>query len=148
MKDQDAVVDGVWRALVPGGRFVAECGGAGNVASVHDELVAALARRGLDGAAADPWRFGSAEEWRARLEARGFIVRSLALIPRPTLLPGALGDWLDTFAESFLLRLPSGERRVVKTEIEECLRGRLCGPDGRWTVDYVRLRFAALKPKE
>src|SRR4051794_22877021 len=31
MRDADAVISGVYRALVPGGRFVAEMGGYGNV---------------------------------------------------------------------------------------------------------------------
>ncbi len=42
MRDPDAVIDGVWRALKPGGRFVAECGGAGNVAHVIGASLAAL----------------------------------------------------------------------------------------------------------
>src|SRR5690349_15390007 len=46
MRDPDAVIAGVWRALRPGGRFVAECGGAGNVEQIMRALVAALDRRG------------------------------------------------------------------------------------------------------
>src|SRR6266851_4421151 len=57
MRDPDAVIAGVWRALKPGGRFVGECGGAGNVATVRGALVAVLARRGIDGDAASPWYF-------------------------------------------------------------------------------------------
>jgi len=57
MRDPDAVIDGVWRALKPGGCFVGECGGAGNVATVRGALVAVLARRGIDGDAASPWYF-------------------------------------------------------------------------------------------
>ena len=33
-EDPDAVMRGVWQALLPGGRFIADCGGAGNVLSV------------------------------------------------------------------------------------------------------------------
>ncbi len=146
MKDLDAVIDGVWRALKPGGRFVAECGGVGNVASVREALLRALARRGSDGVPLDPWYFPSAEDGRARLERRGFVVRSIALLPRPTALPGSLADWLDTFGESFLLGLEAADRNDAKREVEEELRSRLCGADGFWTVDYVRLRFAAVKP--
>ena len=58
----DAVIAGVWRALKPGGRFVAEMGGAGNVALIKAALVAALDRRGLDGAAHVPWYFPTVEE--------------------------------------------------------------------------------------
>jgi SAM-dependent methyltransferase len=146
VKTPDAVIDGVWRALVPGGRFVAECGGDGNVASVRAAIAASFARRGLDASAADPWYFPTVEDYRARLERRGFVVRSIALVKRPTVLPGRLADWLDTFTEAFLMRLPQDARGPVKNEIEEYLKDRLCGPDGVWTVDYVRLRFAALKP--
>jgi len=146
MRDPDAVIAGVWRALKPGGRFVAECGGAGNVASLMAALVAALDRRGIDGKAAVPWYFPSPEEYRARLERRGFAVESIALIPRPTPLPGALGDWLDTFAESFLAAVPPAERPLVKQEVEAALRPTLLDADGVWVTDYVRLRFAARKP--
>jgi trans-aconitate methyltransferase len=148
IKDQDAVIDSVFRALIPGGRFVAECGGEGNVASVRTALHDALARRGVDAEAADPWCFLSAADYRARLERRGFVVRVIALFPRPTALPGGLGDWLETFAESFLDLLPAAERGPAKAEIEDHVKARLCDPAGRWTVDYVRLRFAALKPLE
>jgi SAM-dependent methyltransferase len=142
----DAVIDGVWRALKPGGRFTAECGGAGNVETVRKSLIAALARRGIDGAAADPWYFPSLEEYRGKLARRGFVVRSIELIPRPTRLPGRLAEWLDTFAESFLARVPAGDVAAVKNEVEKELESRFCDSGGSWTVDYVRLRFAAQKP--
>ena len=73
----------------------------------------------------------------------------LELIPRPTRLPGRLGDWLDTFAESFLALVPPGERDRSRMRVEEALCGSAGAiPIGIWTVDYVRLRFAALKPSE
>ncbi|HZT51484.1 MAG TPA: class I SAM-dependent methyltransferase [Stellaceae bacterium] len=148
MRDLDAVTDGVWRALKPGGRFVAECGGAGNVATVRAALMAAMARRGIDGAAVDPWHFPSPEEQRARLERHGFRVREMALLPRPTVLPGRLADWLETFGENFLGLLSEAEQAALKSEMEEQLQDRLCDAAGVWTVDYVRLRFAADKPAD
>ncbi|HYL47931.1 MAG TPA: methyltransferase domain-containing protein [Stellaceae bacterium] len=145
MRRPDAVIDGVWRALKPGGRFVAECGGAGNVAQVLAGVLATLARRGIDGRPTIPWYFPTVEDYRARLEKRGFMVRTITLTPRPTPLPGALGDWLETFAESFLALVPPADRAAVKAEIEDRARPNLFH-DGTWTVDYVRLRFAAMKP--
>jgi trans-aconitate methyltransferase len=148
MRDPDAVIDGVWRALKPGGRFVAECGGDGNVQAVRRALAAALARRGVDAEAASPWYFPTPEAYRARLERRGFRVKALTLLPRPTKLPGALADWLDTFAESFLATVPPQTRPTVKAEVEDMLRKEMVDPAGTWTVDYVRLRFVAVKPPE
>ena len=48
MRDQQAVLAGVHRALKPGGRFVAEMGGHNNTAAIIVALSAVLARRGLD----------------------------------------------------------------------------------------------------
>ena len=147
MRDPDAVIGGVWRALRPGGRFVAECGGAGNVAHVVGAALNALKRRGIDGRPAIPWYFPSPDEYRAKLAARGFKVVSIVLFPRPTELPGRLGDWLDTFAESLLALVPESERQDFKDEVEETLRPVLF-KDGIWSVDYMRLRFAAQKSAE
>lgn len=146
MKRADDVIAGVWRALRPGGRFVAECGGHGCVATIARALEEALARRGIDAATVNPWYFPTAEEYRARLEARGFAVRSIALFPRPTPLPGDVTGWLETFAESFTSALPAAERRTFLREMQERLRPDLFDTEGRWTADYVRLRFAADKP--
>jgi trans-aconitate methyltransferase len=145
MRDADAVIAGVHRALRPGGRFVAEMGGAGNVAKVLAAAVAALERRGIDGRSAVPWYFPSPSEYRAKLERRGFRLRTIELFPRPTPLPGEIGAWLETFGEAFLDRLPPAERPAYLAEVAAALAPALRGPDG-WTVDYVRLRFAAEKP--
>lgn len=143
MREPEKVIAGVRRALVPGGRFVAEFGGGANVRRIHEALIAALDRRGLDGRAASPWFFPAAEDYRALLEAGGFAVERLELFERPTPLPGPITDWLDTFGEAFLSRLPEAERPRAKQEVAEAVAGELRNPDGSWWADYVRLRFAA-----
>jgi trans-aconitate methyltransferase len=146
MKRPDVVIAGVWRALKPGGRFVAELGGHGCVAKIKRALVAALDRRGIDGEAANPWYFPTVEDYRARLEARGFRVDFIALIPRPTPLPSHLRDWLEIFGASFISMVPPAERSAYLDEVTEALRPELADGDGKWTADYVRLRLAAAKP--
>ena len=146
MTEPDRVIDGVWRALHPGGRFVAEMGGHGNVATIRTALVEGLNRRGHDGAAAVPWYFPTPEEQRTRLEAAGFEVLSIELIDRPTPLPGDMADWLATFAEPFTKRLSEADRAAYVEETVASLRPRLCDAQGRWSADYVRLRFHARKP--
>ena len=94
MLDPDAVIAGVHRALRPGGRFVGEFGSHGNVAAITVALLAVLDRRGIDGAAANPWYFPTAEAYRRRLEAGGFEVGSIAPVPRPTPLPTDMEGWL------------------------------------------------------
>jgi trans-aconitate methyltransferase len=147
MRDADTVLGGVARSLRPGGRFVAEMGGHGCVAAVRVALVAVLARHGIDGAARDPWYFPTVDDYGARLGRAGFAVDSIALIPRPTPLPGDVRDWLDTFAGTFLDGLEAAERAQVRDEVAHLLAPALCDEAGRWTADYVRLRFAAHRPE-
>jgi SAM-dependent methyltransferase len=143
VKDAAGAIAAVRRALRPGGRFVAELGGEGCVAAIRGAIGEALARRGLDAGALDPWFFPSAATYAGLLEGGGFAVESIALFPRPTPLPGDVAGWLDTFAEPFLGSLAEGERAAAVAEIREALRPRLFDAERGWTADYVRLRFAA-----
>jgi hypothetical protein len=135
----------VRRALRRNGRFVAELGGHGCVAKIKKALVDALNRRGLDGEGAVPWYFPTVEEYSALLKKAGFSARYIVLIPRPTPLPGDVTGWLETFGESFLACLPIAERPAYLAEVREVLRPELADSEGKWTADYVRLRFAAVK---
>lgn len=146
IRDPGPSLAAVRRALRPGGRFVGEMGGAGNIASVTDALDSALARRGLAFRDLDPWNFPTAEEWTRELRAAGFEDARAELFARPTPLPSALAGWLDTFAGAPLAPFASADRAAVVAEVEEALAPRLRDADGVWTLDYVRLRFAARRP--
>jgi trans-aconitate methyltransferase len=143
MKDADVVIAQVARALRPQGRFVAEMGGHDCVKTIQSALIDELDRRGYDGQAANPWYFPSVEDYRARLAAAGFDVRYIALIPRPTPLPGDLMGWLATFSGCFSAVLPHAERQEYLKCVRRRIRPHLCDAQGNWTADYVRLRFAA-----
>ena len=145
MRRPDDVIAGVRRALKPGGRFVGELGGHGCVATIVAALTTALARRGFDAADYHPWFFPSADDYEQRLEAQGFTVDSIALFPRPTPLPGDVTDWLETFAESFIVAVPPAERPAFLGEVCDTLRPQLTDAGDKWTADYVRLRFAATR---
>ena len=145
MRNPAAVIAGVDRALRPGGRFVGEMGGHGNIAAIASALVDALARRRLGGPESLPWYFPTPEEYAALLEHGGFAVRSIRLTLRPTPLPGDISDWIEMFAAGPLALVPELDRPVFLDEIREILAPRLRSADGRWTADYVRLRFAAVK---
>ena len=129
IKPPEAVIDGMWRALKPGGRLVGEMGGEGNVAAIAGALIAAMARRGLDGNAAFPWYFPSTTAYRSLLEARGFQVASIELIRRPTELPGDITGWFETFGESFLLAVPAPQRADFIAEAVEALRQAILACD-------------------
>jgi len=82
----------------------------------------------------------------SRLEHAGFRVQSLETFARPTTLPGDMVAWLETFARAFLAPLPAADRPGFCQEVADRLAPSLRRGDGTWFVDYVRLRFHALKP--
>jgi SAM-dependent methyltransferase len=144
MRDADAVLNGVGRALKPGGRFVAECGGQGCVARIREALGEVLGRRGIDAEAFDPWYFPAEQEYRGRLERAGFRVDTIVLFDRPTPLPTDIEGWLETFARSFLAAVPRSERAGFLTEVRDWLAPHLFHEGRGWIADYVRLRFSAV----
>jgi trans-aconitate methyltransferase len=146
MLEPDEVLRRVWRSLRPGGRFVAEFGGQGNLTQVLNGLHRVLKVHGYDPDSIRPWYFPSAEAYRERLTGQGFQVLSLDLFPRPTPLPDDMTDWLEMFAQPFLTIVPDEVRKQVLHEVRDSLRPTVRTADGRWVVDYVRLRCQAIKP--
>jgi SAM-dependent methyltransferase len=146
MSDQDAVLRGVYRALKPGGRFVAECGGQGNIAAIRVALLAVLLARGIPAQRIENNCFFGPEEYRQRLERHGFLVEGITLTPRPTPLASGMENWLQTFRSSVLEELPAAERPPAIAQMVALLKPVLCDREGKWTADYVRLRFRARRP--
>jgi len=143
MRQPQLVIAGVRRALRPGGRFVGEFGGFGNVAALRTAMWAVVGHRGIDAAKLDPWYYPTPEEYGELLGAAGFLVERIGLIQRPTPLPTGMRGWLATFGDSFLKALPEADRESARDEVVELLRPSLCDFKGRWIADYVRIRFAA-----
>jgi trans-aconitate methyltransferase len=146
MNDHDAVLDGVYRALKPGGRFIAEFGGHGNIAAIRVALLAVLSARGIPKERIENNRFFSHMDYRAWLENHGFHVEEITLTPRPTPLSSGMAAWLETFRSSVLELLPAAERQSAIDEIVGLLKPVLCDRQGSWTADYMRLRFRARRP--
>jgi SAM-dependent methyltransferase len=93
----EKVIEGVRSCLKPGGRFVGEMGGKGNVGMIRAALHAGLEARGIDPWRIDPWYYPSAEQYRELLARYGFEVDDCKLIPRRTKLPGDIAAWLEIF---------------------------------------------------
>lgn len=132
-------------ALRPGGRFVAELGGAGNIDAILEALEAAMAEAGLPGSAC-PWYFPTLAQYATLLEAAGFRVARMEHFPRPTPLDGGcdgLAGWLAMFGGSLTAAVPADLRERVVARTGELAAPRLWR-DGRFVADYWRLRFLAV----
>jgi trans-aconitate methyltransferase len=139
----EAVVASVQGALKPGGRFVAEFGGRGNV----QQIVAALdeASRNVGaGPFQDFWYFPGIAEYADLLEEHGLEVVFATLFDRPTALEGDQGmrNWVAMFANELLTRIAPERREAFLRDIEARLRPTL-HREGTWLADYRRLRVVA-----
>lgn len=145
-RDPLTVIANVHEALAPGGRFVAEMGGAGNCAELTAAMSTAWREYGLREPEM-PWYFPTPAEYAARLEQGGFVVRILEYFDRPTPLdecPRGAADWVRMFAGSLLEGLPSDIVDPLLRRVNELAAPALRRETG-WMADYVRLRFAAVR---
>lgn len=149
MTDAAAVAAGVFRALKPGGVYVGELGGAGNIARLRAALRAELEARGYPVPRRDPQWYPAPAEFIDIHKAAGFADIEAWRIERPTPLPGGAADWFKTFRAGFLdaARVPEDAIDAVAEAAEARAAPELRQPDGRWIADYVRLRFTMRKPR-
>jgi trans-aconitate methyltransferase len=144
VKNQGAMLAGVRRVLKPGGRFVAEMGGHGNIAAIRVAMHAVLRPLGFDGDAGH-YYFPTPAAYRSLLEGAGFNVTQMVLVPRQTALPpSGMDGWLKTFRRGVLAQFAEEEQKRIVDAVVELLRPLLCDEQGNWVADYVRLRFVAV----
>jgi trans-aconitate 2-methyltransferase len=140
--DHENLFRRLFAALRPGGRLIAQCGGAGNVASLTRAIaeVAAQPRFGEHFADMKPMlNFATAEETEALLRETGFEEVRCWLQPKnvtpaeplPFLATVTLGPQLD--------RLPDDLKDPFVSEVASAMGKPL-------VLDYVRLNIEARRP--
>jgi SAM-dependent methyltransferase len=144
VRGQDEVMEQVHRVLRPGGRFVAEMGGHGNIAAIRVAFAAVLARHGFPELGERGNYYPTPDAYAQRLTKHGFTVEKIIHFPRPTPLgEDGMEGWLRIFCRGALNALPESLRESVVKETATLLAPALRDEEGRWTADYVRLRFIA-----
>lgn len=143
VKPPERAVACIRRTLAPGGRFVAELGGRGNVAAIIAALESAGCAMGVAGWE-HPWYYPSIAEYAALLESDGLEVTHAVLFDRLTPLEGddGLKNWVTMFARDLVERVPPNAREAFFRRVEDAARGSL-RRDGAWFADYRRLRVVA-----
>lgn len=143
VKDARAAAGCIFRALRPGGRLVAEFGGAGNVRTIM--LAIADALKEVEAPSFDelsPWYYPSISEYGAVLEGTGLELISARLFDRPTPVEAGLRNWVEQYGSVFLGAVGPEKRERFLSAVEERAR-RALFKDGKWVADYRRLRIVA-----
>jgi trans-aconitate 2-methyltransferase len=140
--DHDALFERLHAVLRPGGRLVAQCGGAGNVGRFHEvaRQVGAEERfaahlSGWSG----PWNFATAEQTAERLQRAGFTGVACNLEPWPVQPPEPLAYLSTVCLGHHTERLPE----PLRDEFVRAVAQR-CGQPVE--LDYVRLNIVARRP--
>lgn len=148
IKEPEKVVSGIYQALKPKGRFVAEFGGKGNVNAIVTALYNSLQAAGYPvEEALNPWYFPSIGEYGALLEKHGLELTFATLFDRPTPLDDGeqgMQNWIKMFANNILAVFPAEQQMSIIADIEKQLRPTLY-KNGTWFADYRRIRVIAIK---
>ena len=145
VREAEDAVRSMSTALKPGGRFVMEMGGQGNIAHIMAGVEEVL--RGAGFPAEHTWYFPSIGEYATLLERNGFEVLLAQNFARWTKLEHpdrGLREWLEMFGGSYFTEVPKDARGEMESRIEERLRSSLW-VDGQWHADYRRLRVVAVR---
>lgn len=143
--DHPALFRAIHEALVPGGRLVAQCGGAGNLDRIHQHAAGIMREARFERFFRNwtaPWEFADAAVTASRLAAAGFVDVETGLEPAPTPFDdeAALGAFLTTVVlRPHLARLPD-------PALQNAFVGRVVESSAAdtpaLTLDYVRLNLA------
>jgi len=146
--DHSALFRSIITALNPGGRLVAQCGGAGNIAVLRgraDRLREDPRFASFFDDWVEPWYYADVESTRRRLAAAGFVDIDVYLEEMPTTFddPDSYREFVATVCvRHHLARLPSHERRLFLTELTVAA----VRDSPPFTLDYWRLNIAARRP--
>ena len=145
--DAEAAVQCMARALKPGGRFVVEFGGQGNVEQIVQACQEVLQEtKGM--ACSNPWYFPSIAQYTSLLERHGIQVTRAELYDRPTALDqgeDGMSNWIRMFGSKFLETMESEEEIAsFLRHVSDRLRSKLYNGKN-WTADYRRIRVIGRK---
>jgi len=127
-------------AMRDGGRFVAQCGGAGNIDNVRGVAEEVMAGEPFAAHFADwerPWNFAGPQETKRRLHAAGFGQTRCWLAERPVTPDDPHGFLRTIVLGAHMDRLPDDLRGAFVDAVLDRLGERP-------TVDYVRLNIDAV----
>lgn len=141
---QACMIRNIADQIKPNGQLVCEFGGRGCAEAVHSTLERCFRRRGLP--YPRTFYFPTVGEYAPLLEQHGLRVTYAALFDRPTVQKSGDGliDWIRMFVKKPFEGMDAALEQEILDETREALRERLY-IDGRWVIDYVRIRIKAIR---
>jgi trans-aconitate methyltransferase len=148
--DHERLFRSLARALRPGGRLVAQCGGGPNLERHHrraDVLMHGPAYASYFQAWVEPWEFADADTTRTRLAAAGFGAIATRVTAAPVVLPdrAAFVEFVThVIFRPHLARLPDDTRKAA---FVDALASLAAADPIPFELDYWRLDIDATRPQ-
>lgn len=137
----------IYNSLKPGGRFIAEFGGKGNVQIITDEIINQFKKVGFGFTMEQfPWYYPSIGEYSSLMERVGFRVTYAQHFDRPTPLDGdnGLKNWIEMFCSDMFEGIDKDIKDYIIRKVETNLRDVLYH-EGNWIADYKRIQVIGVK---
>lgn len=144
IENHDELVKNLSANLKTGGELVFGFGGKGCADTVHNALEKAFATHNLT--YVNHFNFRSIGEFAPILEKHGFRIEYAVFFDRPTEQIGENGleNWINMFVDSAFDGVDSETKDEIIAQAVEICRPELY-INGKWYVDYVRIRMKAIK---
>lgn len=141
---QQELLNNIASNIKKGGEFVCEFGGNGCAKIVHSELRRIFEKNNLK--YKFNFYFPTIGEYAPLMEKVGLRVKYAILFDRPTLQNGENGleEWIRMFNMAPFKGLTENKIQEIINETKKRLEPVLC-KEGKWFVDYVRIRFRCEK---
>jgi len=147
MRHPTMVLDSVYRALVPEGRFIGEIAGDGNDGPLNNAILKVLAEREKNGLYIFDYYQPSTDDYREKLESKGFWIRNMETVSFAISLPDEVDEWLDGKLKPFQDALfdNDGVRSKFFNEVKEELLSGLRKENGKYQLPQNSIIFYAIK---
>lgn len=142
--NQERLIENLSRQLADDGELVCEFGGYGCAETVHSTLERCFEERNLK--YPRTFYFPTIGTYAPMLEKHGLRVEYATLFDRPTVQKSdnGLREWIEMFVKTPFENMDADEKNSILAEAEQALREVLFR-DGKWYIDYVRIRLRARK---
>lgn len=142
--NQEKLIENISHNLNYGGELVCEFGGYGCGEMVHSTLEKCFNKRNLE--YHHPFYFPTIGEYAPILEKYGLQTEYATLFERPTVQKSddGLREWINMFVKKPFEGIDDNVKSDILDETNDILKNSLF-IDGKWYIDYVRIRIRARK---
>ena len=146
--DHPQLFSGIYRALAPGGRLIAQCGGGANLGRLlarANALTASPTLAPVFEGWSGPWEFADTATTTARLDQAGFTAIDVSLEPSNVTFPdrASFREFVSCVClRDHVTRIPE----TLRPGFLDAIADESATDDPPFTLDYWRLNIAATKP--